>query len=209
MKDDFSEGNAWQYTWLVPQDVEGLVNLMGGEKSFSEKLDALFTITGDMGKEASGDITGLIGQYAHGNEPSHHIAYLYNFIGQPWKTADKVRYIMDSLYTDKPAGLAGNEDVGQMSAWYILSALGFYQVNPSNGVYVFGSPVMDEVNLAVGNGKKTFHIIVKDNSKTNRYIQQITFNDKEYLKSFFLYKDLMAGGEMTIQWGRRHQKPGV
>ena len=112
---------------------------------------------------------------------------------------------MDSLYTDKPAGLAGNEDVGQMSAWYVLSALGFYQVNPSNGMYVFGSPVMDEVTLAVNN-EKTFHIIVKDNSRTNKYIQQITFNDKAYTKSFFLYKDFMAGGEMTIQMGAAPSK---
>ena len=202
MKDDFSEGNAWQYTWLVPQDVEGLIGLLGGERSFSDKLDSLFTIKGDMGKEASSDITGLIGQYAHGNEPSHHIAYLYDFVGQPWKTADKVRYIMDSLYTDKPAGLAGNEDVGQMSAWYILSALGFYQVNPSNGVFVFGSPVMDDAVLTLF-GNKSFHIIVKDNSKTNKYIQQITFNNKDYAKSYLLYKDIMAGGEMTIQMGPR------
>jgi predicted alpha-1,2-mannosidase len=202
MKDDFSEGNAWQYTWLVPQDVEGLVGLLGGEKLFSEKLDSLFTIKGDMGKEASDDITGLIGQYAHGNEPSHHIAYLYDFVGQPWKTADKVRYIMDSLYTDKPAGLAGNEDVGQMSAWYILSALGFYQVNPSNGVFVFGSPVMDDAVLTL-NGNKRFHIIVKDNSKINKYIQQIIFNNKNYTENYLLYKDIMAGGEMTIQMGAK------
>jgi predicted alpha-1,2-mannosidase len=200
MHDDFSEGNAWQYTWLVPQDVEGLISLLGGEKAFSEKLDSLFTIKGDMGKEASSDITGLIGQYAHGNEPSHHIAYLYDFVGQPWKTADKVRYIMDSLYTDKPAGLAGNEDVGQMSAWYILSALGFYQVNPSNGVFVFGSPVMDDAVLTL-NGNKRFHIIVKDNNKINKYIQQITFNNAAYTKNYLLYKDIMAGGEMTIQMG--------
>jgi predicted alpha-1,2-mannosidase len=205
MKDDFSEGNAWQYTWLVPQDVEGLVSLLGGEKAFSEKLDSLFIVKGDMGKEASNDITGLIGQYAHGNEPSHHIAYLYDFVGQPWKTADKVRYIMDSLYTDRPTGLAGNEDVGQMSAWYILSSLGFYQVNPSNGVFVFGSPVMDEASLAVNNGK-VFHMLVKNNSKQNKYIQAISLNNAVYTKSYILYKDIMDGGEMLISMGATPSK---
>jgi len=205
MKDDFSEGNAWQYTWLVPQDVEGLISLLGGEKQFAEKLDSLFTIKGDMGKEASSDITGLIGQYAHGNEPSHHIAYLYTYVGQPWKTAEKVRYILDSLYFDRPNGLCGNEDVGQMSAWYVLSSLGFYQVNPSNGAYVFGSPVMDETTLTLNNGK-TFHILVKNNSKQNKYIQSVTYNGNDYKRSYILYKDFMAGGEMTIEMGASPSK---
>lgn len=205
MKDDFSEGNAWQYTWLVPQDVEGLINLMGGVKPFTEKLDSLFILKVDMGKEASNDITGLIGQYAHGNEPGHHIPYLYMYAGQPWKTADKVRYILDSLYFDKPNGICGNEDVGQMSAWYVLSALGFYQVNPSNGLYVFGSPVMDEATLTLNNGK-TFHIIVKNNSKQNKYIQSVTYNRKVYEKSYILYGDFMAGGEMTIEMGSEPSK---
>lgn len=200
MKDDFTEGNAWQYTWLVPQDVKGLISMLGGEKRFIEKLDSLFVAKGDMGKEASNDITGLIGQYAHGNEPSHHISYLYNYVGQPWKTADKVRYIMDSLYTDKPAGLCGNEDVGQMSAWYILSALGFYQVNPSNGVFVFGSPIVDEAVLKVKD-EKTFHLIVKNNSKENKYIQHVHLNGKDYDQSFISYEDIMNGGELMIEMG--------
>jgi predicted alpha-1,2-mannosidase len=200
MKDDFSEGNAWQYTWLAPQDVEGLIGLLGGERSFTEKLDSLFTIKGDMGKESSADITGLIGQYAHGNEPSHHIAYLYAYAGQPWKTADKIRYILDNLYTDKHDGLCGNEDVGQMSAWYVLSALGFYQVNPANGAFVFGSPVMDEVRIPVNNGK-SFHVVVKNNSKTNKYIQGITLDGKPYSKTYILYRDIMAGGELQIEMG--------
>jgi len=205
MKDDFSEGNSWQYTWLVPQDVEGLMLLMGGEKTFAEKLDSLFIVKGDMGKEASADITGLIGQYAHGNEPSHHIAYLYNYVGQPWKVADKLRYILDNLYSDKPEGLCGNEDVGQMSAWYVLSALGFYQVNPSNGLFVIGSPVMDDAILSVGNGK-TFHIVVKNNSNENKYVQAITLNGKVYSKSFVLYNDLMNGGEMIVEMGSSASK---
>ncbi len=204
-KHDYSEGNAWQYTWLVPQDVEGLIELFGGEKNLSEKLDSFFVVKGNLGEEAPPDISGLIGQYAHGNEPSHHIAYLYNYVGQPWKTADKVRYILDSLYTDKPDGLCGNEDVGQMSAWYVLSSLGIYQVNPSNGLYVIGSPVMDEATLAVNDGK-TFHIIVKNNSKENKYIQSLLLNGEKYLKSYILYKNIMTGGEMEIEMGNQPSK---
>ncbi|MGH2565305.1 MAG: GH92 family glycosyl hydrolase, partial [Ginsengibacter sp.] len=153
MKDDFTEGNAWQYTWLAPQDVHGLINLLGGDAAFIKKLDSLFVVKGDMGKEASNDITGLIGQYAHGNEPSHHITYLYAYAGQPWKTAEKVRFILDSLYSNNPDGLSGNEDVGQMSAWYVMSALGFYPVHPAGGIYVFGSPLFDEAMIDVGNSK--------------------------------------------------------
>ena len=205
MNDDFCEGNAWQYTWLVPHDVEGLMEALGGEENFIQKLDSLFIAEGDMGKEASADITGLIGQYAHGNEPSHHITYLYAFAGQPWKTADKVRYILDNLYSDKIDGLCGNEDVGQMSAWYILSALGFYQVNPANGLFVFGSPVIDEARFTVNDGK-TFTITVKNNSSQNKYIQNITLNDETYIKSYILYKDLMAGGKMIIEMGPEPSK---
>lgn len=197
-KDDFSEGNAWQYTWLAPHDVQGLIKLLGGEKKFTEKLDSFFVLKNDMGKEASSDISGLIGQYAHGNEPSHHITYMYTYAGQPWKTADKVRYIMANLYTDKPDGICGNEDVGQMSAWYILSALGFYQVNPSDGVFVFGSPIVDDAVLHLGNGK-TFHIIVKNNSSQNKYIKSIRLNDKNYLNTYITYRDIMAGGKLQIE----------
>lgn len=201
-KDDFTEGNGWQYTWLVPQDPEGLMALMGGEKPFVQKLDSLFVVTGDMGEEASSDITGLIGQYAHGNEPSHHITYLYAFAGQPWKTADKVRYVLDSLYTDRPDGLSGNEDVGQMSAWYIFSALGFYPVNPSNGVYVFGSPVIDEATIALPGGK-TFRVVVRNNSGANKYIQKITLNGKSYTKSFISHRDITAGGLLQLEMGAK------
>jgi predicted alpha-1,2-mannosidase len=200
MSDDFSEGNSWQYTWLVPHDVEGLMELLGGEEAFIKKLDSLFVIKGNMGKHASADITGLIGQYAHGNEPSHHIAYLYAFAGQPWKTADKVRYILDSMYKPRPDGLCGNEDVGQMSAWYVLSALGFYQVNPANGMFVFGSPVINDAKIKMDNGR-TFHISVENNSASNKYIQSMTLNGKDYAKSFILYKDIVAGGGLVITMG--------
>lgn len=201
-QDDFTEGNAWQYLWLVPQDVEGLMGLLGGAKPFVAKLDSLFIAKGDMGAESSPDISGLIGQYAHGNEPSHHIAYLYAYAGQPYKTADKVRYIMDNLYTDKFDGLSGNEDVGQMSAWYIFSALGFYPVNPANGMYVFGSPVVNEATLNVGNGK-TFSLSVKNNSKINKYIQSVTLNGKPYTHAYILHSDLIKGGKMIMQMGAK------
>lgn len=210
MKDDFAEGNAWQYTWLVPQDVEGLITLFAGEQAFIRKLDSLFVVKGDMGSEASSDITGLIGQYAHGNEPSHHITYLYGYVGQPWKTADKVRYILDSMYTTRADGLIGNEDVGQMSAWYVLSAMGFYPVNPANGAYVFGSPVFDEVTLHLENGK-TFQLKTVNNSPTNRYIKGIMLNGAPYTKAYLLHQTIMAGGLLTIEmdnkpsttWGTR------
>jgi predicted alpha-1,2-mannosidase len=198
MKDDFAEGNPWQYTWLVPQDVEGLIGLMGGEKAFTLKLDSLFTAKGDMGTEASNDITGLIGQYAHGNEPSHHITYLYGYVGQPWKTAEKVRFILDSMYTTRPDGLIGNEDVGQMSAWYVLSSLGFYPVNPANGAYVFGSPVFDEVTIKLASGK-TFRMKTKGNSARNRYIKGITLNGKPYTKSYLLHQTILNGGDLVIE----------
>lgn len=200
MKDDFTEGNAWQYTWLVPQDVKGLIQLLGGVKQFRQKLDSLFIVTGDLGKEASADITGLIGQYAHGNEPSHHIAYLYTYVGQPWKTAEKIRYILDNLYSAKPKGLCGNEDVGQMSAWYVLSALGFYQVNPANGVFIIGSPVFDSVTLNLCQGK-VLQVVTNNNSKKNKYIQQIILNGKPYSKTYIPYKTLMAGGKMIVDMG--------
>jgi predicted alpha-1,2-mannosidase len=205
MKDDFSEGNAWQYTWLAPHDVHGLIQLLGGEQKFIKKLDSLFVVQGDMGKEASGDITGLIGQYAHGNEPGHHIPYLYPYAGQPWKTADKVRYILDSLYTAQPDGLCGNEDVGQMSAWYVFSALGFYPVHPAGGEYVFGSPVFDKTTINVGGGK-SFTVVIKNNSKENKYIQRATLNGSNYIKSSLLHNDIMNGGELIIEMGKKPSK---
>ncbi|MEZ2335778.1 GH92 family glycosyl hydrolase [Mucilaginibacter sp. RCC_168] len=202
---DFTEGNGWQYTFLVPQDVEGLINLLGGEAKFNTKLDSLFIAKGDMGKFKSPDVSGLIGQYAHGNEPSHPMSYFYDYSGQPWKTAEKVRYILDDFYTDKPDGIIGNEDVGQMSAWYVLSALGFYSANPANGLYVFGSPVINEATLKL-QGNKTFHIVVKNNGPQNKYINAMLLNGKVYNKTYFAHKDIMNGGELVITMGN---KPGT
>ncbi|MBT0811578.1 GH92 family glycosyl hydrolase [Litoribacter ruber] len=200
MKDDFCEGNAWQYTWLVPHDVEGLMELLGGEEAFANKLDSLFIVEGDMGEEASSDITGLIGQYAHGNEPSHHVTYLYGYVGQPYKTAEKTRHIMDSLYSDQIDGLSGNEDVGQMSAWYVLSSLGFYPVNPANGTYVFGSPLVNHAKIRVGDDQ-VFEIKVKDNSPENIYVQSMKWDGQEYTRNYFHHKDLIKGGVLEIQMG--------
>ncbi|PAW93893.1 sugar hydrolase [Mucilaginibacter sp. MD40] len=196
-KDDYTEGNAWQYTWLVPQDVEGLITLLGGEKPFIKKLDSLFMVSGDLGAEHSPDISGLIGQYAHGNEPSHHITYLYAYVGQPWKTADKVRYILNNFYTTKADGIIGNEDVGQMSAWYVLSSLGFYPVNPANGNYVFGSPTINSAVIQLPSGK-SFTITVKNNSAKNKYISSMVLDGKPYSKNYLKHTDLVAGGTLVI-----------
>lgn len=199
-ENDYTEGNAWQYTWLVPHDVQGLVELFGSKEKFVEKLDSLFVVQGFMGKEASPDISGLIGQYAHGNEPSHHVVYLYPYVEQPWKTAEKVREVLYTLYHDQPAGLCGNEDVGQMSAWYVLSTLGFYQVEPAGGKYIFGSPSIDEAIIRVKDGK-TFTIVAKNNSKTNKYIQSITLNGKPHNKYYIDFKDIVAGGTLEFVMG--------
>ncbi|OKY89027.1 MAG: sugar hydrolase, partial [Bacteroidales bacterium 55_9] len=202
---DFTEGTGWQYTFFVPQHPEGLIALMGGDDAFVTKLDSLFSVEGDMGAEASSDISGLIGQYAHGNEPSHHVAYLYPYAGQQWKTAEKVRYIDREFYTDSPDGIIGNEDCGQMSAWYIMSAMGFYQVNPSNGVFVFGSPLFPSLTLRLENGR-SFTVTAEGYSDTNIYIQSATLNGQPYEKSYITYDDIMAGGELHFVMGDKPNK---
>ncbi|WP_342328234.1 GH92 family glycosyl hydrolase [Pedobacter sp. FW305-3-2-15-E-R2A2] len=199
-EDDYTEGNAWQYTWLVPQDPEGLIGLFGGDAPFTKKLDTLFSMSSAMDAGSSPDISGLVGQYAQGNEPNHHIPYLYAYAGQPWKTANLVRQITDSLYTNKPDGLCGNEDLGQMSSWYVFSAMGFYPVNPANGTYVFGSPLINDAVISLP-GNKKFHIKVQGNSKENKYIQKALLNGKPYTKSYLRHKDLVAGGELTLFMG--------
>jgi len=202
---DYCEGNAWQYLWLVPQDPEGLIELLGGDEKYTEKLDELFSMSSELGEEASMDITGMIGQYAHGNEPSHHTTYMYAYSGQPYKIADKVRYINNELYTDKPDGLSGNEDCGQMSAWHIFSSLGFYPVNPSNGAYVFGSPLFEEASIVLPENKK-FTIIAKENSDQNIYIQSVELNGKDYKYSYITHKDIVKGGELIFNMGPKPNK---
>lgn len=207
-QDDYTEGNAWQYVWLVPHDVHGLVAAFGGEKPFVSKLDSLFIVHGDMGADASPDITGLIGQYAHGNEPSHHILYMYNYVGQPWKGAEKIRYVLKNLYHDDFDGLSGNEDVGQMSAWYILSALGIYQVEPAGGRYIIGSPLFDEAAVNVGNGK-TFRVVAHDNSPENIYIQRARLNGKPYTRSYIDFKDIARGSTLELTMGSKPSRFGI
>lgn len=202
--DDYTEGNAWQYTWLVPHDVPGLIKLFGGKRPFVTKLDSLFTISGDLGENASPDISGLIGQYAHGNEPSHHILYMYNYVGQHDKTAEKVREVLTTMYHNDFDGLSGNEDVGQMSAWYILSSLGIYQVEPAGGRYMFGSPLFDKAVVNVGQGK-TFTIIAHNNSAKNVYVQQIKLNGRPYKKLYIDYKDIVSGG--TLEFFMTDKRP--
>ncbi|MEL6671224.1 MAG: GH92 family glycosyl hydrolase [Bacteroidota bacterium] len=199
-KDDYCEGNAWQYTWLVPQDVEGLISLFGGEEPFVQKLDSLFSLPSTLEGEASPDISGLIGQYAQGNEPGHHIPYLYAFAGQPWKTAEKVRQITGTFFSDQADGLCGNEDCGQMSAWYIFSALGFYPVHPANGIYVLGSPLFDRVEMVVGEGKR-FVLQTQNNSPENIYIQSIRWNKAPYAFSYLTHEMITGGGLLEIEMG--------
>ena len=197
---NYVEGNAWQWAWLVPQDVEGLMELVGGQKSFEAHLDTLFTtsseLTGD--PNAAADVTGMIGQYAHGNEPSHHIPYLYNYAGAPRKTQALVDHILRTLYHNDPNGLSGNEDVGQMSAWYALSAMGFYSFCPGRPVYEIGRPIFDKVTIHLSNGKD-FVIQAKNNSVENKYIRSMKLNGEDLAEPRFSHFDLMKGGELIFE----------
>ena len=201
----FTEANSWQYSFFVPQDVSGLIDLHGGKANFARKLDEIFSTEAKLTGREQPDITGLIGQYAHGNEPSHHIAYLYNYAGEPWKTQKIARRILDDFYKPTPDGLIGNEDCGQMSAWYILSALGFYQVNPSQPVYAFGTPIFKEAKINLENGK-TFIIRAENVSAQNIYIQSAALNGKAHKKSFFNHEDLMRGGVLAFEMGGEPNK---
>lgn len=200
---DYAEGNSWQYLWLVPQDVKGLISILGGEKAFLNRLDSFF-IAEPAVKDTNAlvDITGTIGQYAHGNEPSHHITYLYAYAGEQWKTAEKTRFIMKEMYHDIPDGVIGNEDCGQMSAWYIFSALGFYPVFPASGMYVFGSPLYDKATINLSGGKK-FIVQAVNNNPENIYIQSVELNEKKYNNSYILHSDILNGGVLKIYMGNK------
>jgi predicted alpha-1,2-mannosidase len=202
---DLSEGNHWQYLWLVPEDVEGLVHLLGGEQAFITKLDSLFTIQSEPDPNAPPDIAGLIGQYAHGDEPGHHTIYLYAYAGQQWKTAEKARYILNTMYHDDIDGLSGNEDCGQMSAWYVFSSLGFYPVFPANKAYVVGSPLFDEATIDLPKGK-TFTVEAIRNSPENIYIQSMELNGRPYTKTYIMHEDIMNGGVLKITMGDQPNK---
>ena len=194
---NFTEGNSWVYSFFVPQDITRLMKLQGGREKFAAKLDELFTTKDKLAGREQPDITGPIGQYAHGNEPSHHIAYLYDYAGQPWKTQNLVRKIMDEFYKPEPDGLIGNEDCGQMSAWYILSASGFYPVTPGSGDYAFGTPLFPEMTYRLENGK-TFTVRAKNVSATNKYILNAKLNGAPYKKAFITHADIMMGGVLEF-----------
>ena len=203
MKSDYTEGNAFQWSFFVPHDMDNFIAEIGGKKELETRLDTLFTTSSQIdGAEASGDITGLIGQYAHGNEPSHHMAYLYNWTDAPWKGAERLDFIMRNFYTNQPDGIIGNEDCGQMSAWYVLSALGFYQVCPGIPVYAIGRPMVDKATIPVAGGN--FEIIVKNNSPENKYMKEAKLNGKVLDSLFFPHADLVKGGTLEIEMTAVH-----
>ncbi len=207
--DDYCEGTAWQWTWFVPHDVDGLVNLMGGEDAFVQKLDSLFTVDSSLeGEMISSDISGLIGQYAHGNEPSHHVIHLYNYVNRPWRTQELVDSVYQSQYANSTDGLSGNEDCGQMSAWYILNSMGFYQVCPGKPIYSIGRPAFDKAVINLPE-EKTFSIVVKNNEKKNKYIESVTLNGQPLNTPFFHHQDIANGGTMEIKMTAQPTKWGV
>ena len=205
---DYTEGNAWQYTFLVPHDVKGLINLFGSDKAFMSKLDSLFFVEGWAGDNASPDMSGMTGQYAHGNEPSHHVIYMYNYAGRPDKAAPLLRKMLNEMYLDQPDGLSGNEDVGQMSAWYILSSVGLYQVDPVGGRFVIGSPLFDKATVNVGAGK-TFTVVAKNNSDRNIYVQSARLNGKALKNSYIEFNDIRHGGTLELVMGPKPSKWGA
>ena len=202
---DYTEGNAWQYTFLVPHDVKGLIKLFGSDKAFMSKLDSLFFVEGWAGDNASPDMSGMTGQYAHGNEPSHHVIYMYNYAGRPDKAAPLLRKMLNEMYLDQPDGLSGNEDVGQMSAWYILSSVGLYQVDPVGGRFVIGSPLFDKATVNVGGGK-TFSVVAKNNSDKNIYVQSARLNGKTLKNSYIDFNDIRHGGTLELVMGPKPSK---
>jgi hypothetical protein len=202
---NYTEANAWQYSYYVPQDVSGLMQLMGGSDSLALRLDMLFTARTETSGRQQSDITGLIGQYAHGNEPSHHTAYLYNYCGQPWKAQELSRQVMQQLYTTAPDGLCGNEDCGQMSAWYVMSALGFYSVTPASNIYAIGSPIFDKVIIHLENGSE-FTIEAENQSPDHYYIQTASYNGKLWAKSFLTHSQIENGGYLKFEMGKSPNK---
>lgn len=202
---DYTEGNAWQYTFLVPHDVKGFIKLFGSDKAFMSKLDSLFFVEGWAGDNASPDMSGMTGQYAHGNEPSHHVIYMYNYAGRPDKAAPMLRKMLNEMYLDQPDGLSGNEDVGQMSAWYILSSVGLYQVDPVGGRFVIGSPLFDKATVNVGGGK-TFTVVAKNNSDKNIYVQSARLNGKTLKNSYVDFNDIRRGGTLELVMGPKPSK---
>ncbi|MGY5354082.1 GH92 family glycosyl hydrolase [Wenyingzhuangia sp. IMCC45467] len=203
---DYTEGNAWQHSWFVPHNVENFISLHGSDKVFTKRLEQLFTESSEItGNNISADISGLIGQYAHGNEPSHHIAYMFNHANQPWRTQYWVRHILDTQYNTTPNGLSGNEDCGQMSAWYIFSSIGLYPMNPASGDYEIGSPIFEKSTINLPNGK-TFVITAKNVSDKNIYIQSAKLNNQEYNYTSISHQQITSGGELVFVMGATPNK---
>jgi predicted alpha-1,2-mannosidase len=197
---DYTESNAWQTTFGVQHDAAGLIALFGGRQPFVAKLDELFTTAPTLPRNAPPDIAGMVGQYAHGNEPSHHIAYLYPYAGQPWKSQARARSLMETMYSPKPDGMQGNEDVGQMSAWFVLSALGFYSVSPVDGIYVLGSPLFDKATVTLGNGRK-LEIEARRTQPADAYVQSFSLNGAPQQRAWFRHSDIVNGGTLTFTMG--------
>jgi len=206
----YTESNAWQYIWSVQHDVKGLINLFGGNKSFVAKLDTFFEMDPNITPPKYVGVVGTIGQYVHGNQPSHHVAYLYNYAGEPWKTQLRARQVVEELYRSGPGGLCGNEDMGSLSSWYVLSAMGIYPVTPGEPIYVIGSPLFGQATIDLGNGK-TFIIEAQNNSSANKYIQSATLNGKPMTKTWLSQKEITDGGKVVFimgpepnkKWGNR------
>ena len=202
INNEYCEGNAWQYLWLVPQDLDLLVECFGGVEQTLEKLDGLFTADTKLeGEDVTPDISGLIGQYVHGNEPSHHIIYFYTMLGQPWKAADRIYEVMTTMYSNQPDGLSGNEDVGQMSAWYIMTTLGFYPVEPAAGRYVLGVPLVDKAEIDVEGG--IFTVERQGYSNKCRYVQRVELNGKPLERNYITHEEVIAGGKLTFIMGKK------
>lgn len=196
----YTESNAWQYIWSVQHDPQGLINLFGGRKNFAGKLDTIFEMSPNITPPKYVGVVGTIGQYVHGNQPSHHVAYLYDYAGQPWKTQQRVRQITQELYRTGPGGLCGNEDMGSLSSWYVFSSIGFYPVAPGSPVYVIGSPLFSKSTISAGNGK-VFSVVAVNNSKENLYIQSARLNGKSYEKTWISHDDIKKGGELIFEMG--------
>lgn len=197
---DYTESNAWQTTFGPMHDAAGLIALFGSREAFLAKLDSLFTVPSTLPPDAPPDIAGMVGQYAHGNEPSHHIAYLYAYAGAPWKAQARVRSLMDTMYADSPDGIAGNEDVGQMSAWFVLSALGFYPVDPVSGIYILGSPLVERATVRVNNGNR-LEIEVRRSDPKHAYVQSFTLNGKTVSRAWFRHDEVAQGGHIVVEMG--------
>jgi predicted alpha-1,2-mannosidase len=201
----YTESNAWQYIWSVQHDVKGLISLFGSSEEFNSKLDTFFNMDPAISGPKYIGVVGTIGQYVHGNQPSHHVAYLYDYSGQPWKTQQRVRQICDQLYRHGPGGLCGNEDMGSLSSWYVFSSMGFYPVTPGSTAYAIGSPLFGQVTINPGNGN-TFIIRAENNSETNKYIQSATLNNQPLNKPWITHEDIMNGGILIFKMGTEPNK---